>query len=64
MTRHLKTSNKNRTSYIYYNSEGAKIVIIPGENGVTEADIELLHTMDDAEVDEQRQPCQGWCLSV
>lgn len=55
MSRNLKTSQKNRTSYIYYISDGSKINIIPGENGVTEADIELLHTIDDAEVDEQRR---------
>ncbi len=30
-------------------------MITPGEDGVTEADIELLHTMDDEEVDEQRR---------
>lgn len=55
MSRAYKTSQKKRTNYIYYTSEGTKIVVIPGENGVTEADIELLHTMDDDEVDEQRR---------
>jgi len=55
MSRDFKTSQKNRTNYIYYTSEGTKIVITPGENGVTEADIELLHTMDDTEVDVQRR---------
>ena len=55
MSRNFKTSHKNRTNYIYYTAEGTKIVIIPGENGVTEADIELLHSMDDIEVDEQRR---------
>lgn len=55
MSRDFKTSQKNRINYIYYTSEGTKIVITPGENGVTEADIELLHTMDDTEVDEQRR---------
>ena len=55
MSRDFKTSQKNRTNYIYYTSGGTKIVITPGENGVTEADIELLHTMDDTEVDEQRR---------
>jgi RNA polymerase sigma factor (sigma-70 family) len=55
MSRQYKTSKKNRTNYIYYTAEGTKIIITPGENGVTEADIELLHVMDDAEVDEQRR---------
>ena len=55
MSRHLKTSKNNRISYIYYTAEGMKITLTPGENGVTESDIELLHTMDDAEVDEQRR---------
>lgn len=55
MSRAYKTSKKKRTNYIYYTAEGTKIVITPGEDGVTEADIELLHTMDDDEVDEQRR---------
>jgi RNA polymerase sigma factor (sigma-70 family) len=55
MPRRYKTSKKNRTNYIYYTAEGTKIVITPGENGVTETDVELLHNMDDAEVDEQRR---------
>ena len=55
MSRNFKTSQKNRIDYIYYTAEGTKIVIIPGEEGVTEADIELLHSMDDVEVDEQRR---------
>ena len=55
MKRAYKTSKKKRTNYIYYTAEGTKIVITPGEDGVTEADIELLHTMDDDEVDEQRR---------
>jgi len=55
MSRAYKTSQKKRTNYIYYTAEGAKIVISPGKNGVTEADIHLLHAMDDAEVDEQRR---------
>lgn len=55
MSKAYKTSQKKRTNYIYYTAEGTKIVITPGEDGVTEADIELLHTMDDEEVDEQRR---------
>jgi RNA polymerase sigma factor (sigma-70 family) len=55
MSREYKTSQKNRTNYIYYTTEGTKIVITPGEDGVTEANIELLHSMDDIQVDEQRR---------
>lgn len=55
MSKAYKTSQKKRTNYIYYTAEGTKIAITPGEDGVTEADIELLHTMDDEEVDEQRR---------
>ncbi|KYG28202.1 sigma-70 family RNA polymerase sigma factor [Alkalihalobacillus trypoxylicola] len=55
MSRAYKTSKKKRTNYIYYTAEGTKIVITPSEDGVTEADIDLLHSMDDFEVDEQRR---------
>ncbi len=55
MSKKYKTSKKNRNNYIYYPAEGSKITIIPGEAGVTEADIELLHSWDDAEVDQQRR---------
>ncbi|KPU44494.1 RNA polymerase sigma factor [Oxobacter pfennigii] len=55
MSRRYKTSKKNRTNYIYYTAEGAKSVIAPDEDGVTEADIDLLHSMDDIEVNEQRR---------
>lgn len=55
MSKAYKTSQRKRTNYIYYPAEGGQIVITPGENGVTEADIELLHSIDDNEVDEQRR---------
>ena len=55
MSGKFKTSKKKRSDYIYYTSEGKKIVITPGEDGVTEADIELLHSMDDLELDKQRR---------
>jgi len=55
MSKNYKTSKKNRTHYIYYTAEGSKIIITPSENDVTEADIEFLHSWDDAEVDEQRR---------
>jgi RNA polymerase sigma factor (sigma-70 family) len=56
MQRHVKTSKKKRTSYIYYDADGRKVIeLVPGQDGITEADIELLHSMDDEEVDEQRR---------
>ncbi|QNO17909.1 RNA polymerase sigma factor [Caproicibacterium amylolyticum] len=55
MSKKYKTGRANRMSYIYYTSDGSKITLTPGKNGVAEADIELLHTMDDNEVDERRR---------
>lgn len=55
MPRQYKTGRNNRTHYIYYTRDGERLVIRPGESGVTEADIELLHEMDDASVDAQRR---------
>ena len=55
MSRENKTSQKNRTSYIYYTAEGDQINLTPGENGVTEADILLLHQMDDEEYNAERR---------
>lgn len=56
MSRKCKTSQRNRTSYIYYDEAGNKLMeLIPGESGVTVADIERLHKMDDEEVNEQRR---------
>lgn len=56
MQRLVKTGKKSRTSYIYYDENGNKLIkLFPDENGVTEADIERLHAIDDAEVDEQRR---------
>lgn len=52
--RSYKTSQAKRTSYIYYSATGEKITITPDE-GVTETHIELLHSLDDAEVNEQRR---------
>ena len=53
-----KTNSKNRTTYKYTyfvpNKSGGydekTLEIKPGENGVTEADIKMLHSMDDSEV--------------
>lgn len=52
--RSFKTSQIKRTTYIYYYTDGEKITITPDE-GVTETHIELLHSLDDAEVNEQRR---------
>ena len=64
MSRKNKTSKNSRTTYIYYDSAGNKqIELRPGENGVTEADIAMLHDMDDVEVNAERRedyhtPCR------
>lgn len=55
MTKKYKTSQKNRESYIYYSGSKKIATIVPGENGVTEIDIEILHSEDDREVDEGRR---------
>ena len=54
MSRQNKTSKKNRFQYIYYTTEGEKTVLTPGEDGVTEEDIDLLHELDDLEFDNNR----------
>lgn len=49
-----KTSSKKRDTYIYtftgIDGREEKIILRPGENGVTEADIKTLHALDDSEV--------------
>lgn len=55
MSRKFKTAEKNRVNYVYYTADGKKIVITPGEDGVTEEMIMLLHTYDDEEVDAERR---------
>jgi RNA polymerase sigma factor (sigma-70 family) len=56
MPRKLKTGKKNRTTYRYYNADGTIAVELhPGEDGITEADILLLHSLDDTEVDAGRR---------
>ena len=53
--RQNKTSKKNRTSYAYYSVDGTTVTINPGENGVTEALIAMLHQTDDDEFDANRR---------
>lgn len=54
--RQQKTSKKNRDTYIYYGADGKKVVeLIPGENGVTEALIAMLHQTDDEDFNSNRR---------
>lgn len=50
----FKTNTAKRTTYTYkfYDKEGHEenITLRPGEGGVTEADIKILHSLDDSEV--------------
>lgn len=55
MKRNFKTSENNRTTYRYYSVDGTNIEIVPGESGVSEIDIEILHSLDDEEVNENRR---------
>ena len=75
-----KTNSNNRTTYKYTyfvpNKSGGydekTLEIKPGENGVTEADIKMLHSMDDSEVyynnknlrptrtDEEKAEIEAW----
>lgn len=55
MKRNFKTSENNRTTYRYYSVDGTKIEIVPGKSGVSEIDIEILHSLDDEEVNENRR---------
>jgi len=55
MSRNFKTGKGNRTNYIYYGADGRKTVLKPGDDGVTEAIIETLHSIDDEEVDNKRR---------
>lgn len=49
-----KTSKDKRINYIYYQENGSKTILTPGENGVTEANIEILHYLDDVEFNNNR----------
>ena len=56
MSKQFKTGKNKRTTYIYFDAEGKKqMELRPGEEGVTEADIALLHGMDDAAVNRERR---------
>ncbi|EMW5510624.1 TPA: RNA polymerase sigma factor [Enterococcus faecalis] len=45
-----KTSQNKRNEYIYEFANGERTIIIPGENGVTEIDIQLNHSFDDEDI--------------
>ena len=55
MSRKFKTKKSKRTNYIYYQAEGSQIILTPGKDGVTEADITMLHTLDDEYYDKERR---------
>lgn len=45
-----KTPMNRRGTYTYTFDDGTSLTLRPGEDGVTEADIRKLHSLDDAEV--------------
>lgn len=45
-----KTPQKQRGTYVYHFEDGRKVIIKPGEEGVTEEFIKQLHSLDDSEV--------------
>ncbi len=53
--RKFKTAEKNRTNYIYYTAEGKKVELKPGQDGIDETWIAMLHDWDDEEVDAERR---------
>ena len=48
--RFRKTRWDRRVTYTYEADTGERLTLRPGESGITEADIRLLHSLDDAEV--------------
>lgn len=55
MSRSFKTGKSNRETYTYFGSDGTKLMITPGHDGVTEADIQILHELDDLEFNNNRR---------
>lgn len=53
--RKFKTVDKNRTNYIYYTSEGTKVVLNPEQDGIDETWITILHKLDDDQFDAERR---------
>jgi RNA polymerase sigma factor (sigma-70 family) len=69
-----KTPQAKRKTYSYFHRDGngeiKEVVIHPGENGVTEVDIKLLHSLDDSEVYYNIKNCKSenegekWNISI
>lgn len=53
--RRFKTAEKNRTNYVYYTADGKKVELKPGQDGIDETWIAILHDWDDKEVDAERR---------
>lgn len=53
--RKFKTSEKNRTHYVYYNAKGKPTVLKPEADGVDNTWITLLHKEDDEWLDAERR---------
>ena len=53
--RKFKTAEKNRTNYVYYTAEGKKVELRPGQEGITETWITMLHDWDDKDVNAERR---------
>lgn len=57
--RKFKTAGKNRTNYVYYTAEGKAMKLKPGQDGIDETWIAMLHNWDDEEVDAARREEYG-----
>lgn len=53
--RKFKTAEKNRTNYVYYTAKGKKVKLKPGQEGIDETWIAILHDWDDKELDAERR---------
>lgn len=53
-----KTYKSCRTTYTYEFGDGTDFTLRPGEKGVTEFDIQLLHRLDDREVENNVASCK------
>ncbi|MDR3093692.1 MAG: hypothetical protein LBU62_03480 [Bacteroidales bacterium] len=51
----FRTKKSNRTTYVYRDAHDNAVILRPGENGVTEADIALLYRMDDDDHNEAKK---------
>ena len=58
----VKTATANRGTYTYtfidIDGECKNVELVPGKDGVTAADIKMLHSMDDAEVYNNIKNCK------